>query len=131
MGSELFNRWFAAEQRSYEILLRVKDDDTHPEFVQAAQKAEKLLNEFLNSPAISLHCVLSKLKVASMFEGFEQDVAEPGNKFVAPIAVVSAMRDLEILLRPALNKREVSQRPHETSSEIRVVEPALYLIPRE
>ena len=64
MGSELFDRWFAAEQRSYEILQRVNDDDTNPEFVQAMQQADKLLQNFLNCPATSLHCILSKLKVA-------------------------------------------------------------------
>lgn len=93
----LYESWRKAEAHACEICDAVKEDYSHPRFIEASKKSHIMLLKLLKlSP--SLHGALVKLKVACYYEDYLKDIADPECTVIAPRAVVSAIQDLESLI---------------------------------
>jgi hypothetical protein len=97
---KLYSAWCEAELYACIVFEEIKEDYSHPRYVEAYNKAHAMLLKLLK-PSTSLHGALIKLKIASYFEGYLSDVENPECTTVAPQAVISAIQDLETIIASA------------------------------
>src|SRR5690348_15698286 len=94
----LYAVWQEAEANMHKILAEVKDDELHPDFIEAALQSDEALHAFLRYPTPSIKGVLLKLKLAANYDDYMESTLDEECKLVAPRAIVAAIRDLESLL---------------------------------